>query len=294
MLQGFARRTVEGRAAQIHVAMGGAGPPVLMLHGYPQTHLAWHCIAPDLAQDFTVIAPDLRGYGESRLVGGPGEPKDFSKRAMALDLVDLMHALGFDRFAVVGHDRGARVGYRLALDRPDMVSAFASLTVIPTIEVWDRADKSFAMGAYHWFLFAQPADLPERLVAADPGFFFDWTLRRMAKYHDRLAPAAVAAYRAAFLKPEVRHAMFNDYRAGATLDSEHDDADRRAGRRLRCPVFVSWEKGRYESGETPIDIWRKWANAVGGTPIDAGHLQAEEAPEAVLGHLLPFLRRHAR
>jgi haloacetate dehalogenase len=293
MFEGFAHRFIEVGAARLRVAIGGDGPPVLLLHGYPQTHLAWHVIAPVLAKEFTVVAPDLRGYGESRLLAGPGGPADFCKRALAIDQAELMQALGFERFAVVGHDRGARVGYRLALDRPDLVAGFFSLTVIPTIEMWDRADKAFAMGAYHWFLFAQPADLPERLVGGDPGYFFDWTLRRMARYLDRLSPAAVAAYRAAFERAEVRSAVFNDYRAGATIDSEHDAADRKAGRRLQCPVFVTWEQSRFTSGETPIDIWRNWADAVDGAPIDAGHLQAEEAPEEVLAHLLPFLRRHA-
>ncbi len=294
MMEGFSYRTIATSAARLHVAVGGAGPPLLLLHGYPQTHLAWHRVAPALAKEFTVIAPDLRGYGESRVVDGNAGPASFSKRAMATDQVELMDALGFSRFAVIGHDRGARVGYRLALDRPEKVAAFASLTVIPTIDVWEATNKSFAMGAYHWFLFAQPSDLPERLVGADPGYFFDWTLRKMARHHDRLSPPAVAAYRAAFLKPEVRQAMFNDYRAGATFDHEHDAADRTAGRRLSCPVFVTWEKGRFENGETPIDIWRRWANEVDGTSIDSGHLQAEEAPETVLAHLLPFLRLYAK
>lgn len=292
MFEGFALRSIDVGPARLNVAIGGSGPPLLLLHGYPQTHLAWHAIAPVLAKEFTVVAPDLRGYGASRLTAGDGGPADFCKRALALDQAELMRLLGFGRFAVMGHDRGARVGYRLALDRPELVSAFVSLTVIPTIEMWDRADKAFAMGAYHWFFFAQAADLPERLVGGDPGFFFDWTLRRMAKHYDRLSPAAIAAYRDAFCRAEVRSAIFNDYRAGATLDSEHDAADREAGRRLQCPVFVTWEQGRFASGETPIDIWRTWADSVDGTPIDAGHLQAEEAPDEVLAHVLPFLRRH--
>ncbi|MGE3743433.1 MAG: alpha/beta fold hydrolase [Geminicoccaceae bacterium] len=292
MFEGFAYRSVDVGPARLTVAIGGEGPPLLLLHGYPQTHLAWHAIAPVLAREFTVVAPDLRGYGASRLIAGEGGPAAFCKRALALDQAELMRLLGFARFAVIGHDRGARVGYRLALDRPDLVSAFVSLTVIPTIEMWDRADKAFGMGAYHWFFFAQAADLPERLVGADPGFFFDWTLGRMAKYFDRLSPAAIAAYREAFCRAEVLSAIFNDYRAGATLDSEHDAADRRAGRRVQCPVFVTWEQGRFATGETPIDIWRSWARSVDGAPIDAGHLQAEEAPDEVLAHVLPFLRRH--
>jgi haloacetate dehalogenase len=293
MLEGFQYRRVATPAASIAVASGGSGPPLLLLHGYPQTHLAWHRIAPVLAQTFTVVAPDLRGYGDSTLSGSESGPPAFAKRAMALDQVAVMQALGFERFAVMGHDRGARVAYRLALDHSQRVAALVSLTVIPTLEVWQRATKEFAMGAYHWFLFAQPFDLPERLIGGDPGHFFDWTLRKMARYPERLDREAVAAYRAAFLRAEVRHAMMNDYRAGATLDEEHDRADREQGRRLSCPVCVTWEAGRYQTGETPIEIWRRWAGEVSGGPIEAGHLQAEEAPDEVLAVALSFLRAHS-
>ena len=277
----------------MNVASAGNGPPLLLLHGYPQTHLAWHRLAPVLAREFTVVAPDLRGYGDSTLTGPESGPPAMAKRALALDQIAVMRSLGFERFAIMGHDRGARVAYRLALDHPEHVSALVSLTVIPTLEMWQSTTKAFAMGAYHWFLFAQPFDLPERLLGADPGYFFDWTLRKMARYPERLDPAAVAAYRAAFLRAEVRHAMMNDYRAGAKLDEEHDRTDRDQGRHLACPVCVTWESGRYESGETPIEIWRHWADDVSGGPIEAGHLQAEEAPDDVLAIALPFLRMHA-
>jgi haloacetate dehalogenase len=293
MLRGFQYRRIATSAASISVASGGSGPPLLLLHGYPQTHLAWHRIAPILAQTHTVVAPDLRGYGDSTHIGNEDGPPAFAKRVMALDQIAVMKALGFERFAVMGHDRGARVAYRLALDHHERVAALVSLTVIPTLEMWQRTTKAFAMGAYHWFLFAQPFDLPERLIAGDPGYFFDWTLRKMAKYPERLDPAAVAAYRAAFLCADVRHAMMNDYRAGATLDEEHDRADRDQGRRLACPVCVTWEAGRYDAGETPIEIWRRWADQVSGGPINAGHLQAEEAPDEVLAIALPFLRAHS-
>jgi haloacetate dehalogenase len=221
------------------------------------------------------------------------EPAALSKRAMAMDQIEVMQACGFDQFAVLGHDRGARVAYRLALDHPERVNALVSLTVIPTIEVWERTSKGFAMGAWHWLFFAQPFDLPERLIGGDPGYFFDWTLTKMAKYPERLAPQAIAAYRAAFMRADVRRAIFNDYRAGATLDEEHDREDRRRGRRLGCPVYVTWEADRYHTGETPIDIWHAWADEVQGCPIDAGHLQAEEAPEELIAAVLPFLRTHA-
>lgn len=258
------------------MAYAGDGPPLLLLHGYPETHLAWHRIAPVLARNFTVVAPDLRGYGDSA-VRQEG-PDGMSKRAMALDQRAIMATLGFERFAVIGHDRGGRVAYRLALDHSDKVIALVSLTVIPTLEMWARTTKGFAMDAYHWFLFAQPHDLPERLIGGDPGYFFDWTLARMARYPERLSPQAVSAYRAAFLKPAVRQAIMNDYRAGATVDEAHDRADHDAGRRLSCPIYVTWESGRYRDGNTPIDIWRRWAADVHGSEIDAGHCRPRRHP----------------
>jgi haloacetate dehalogenase len=290
-IEGFQYRRVASLGADLNVAWAGSGPPLLLLHGYPQTHLAWHRIAPILARDFTVVAPDLRGYGDS-IVTAEG-PEGMAKRTMALDQLAIMEALDFNRFAVVGHDRGGRVAYRLALDHPARVAALVSLTVIPTLEMWARTTKAFAMGAYHWFLFAQPHDLPERLIGADPGFFFDWTLRRMARYPERLTPEAVAAYRAAFLRPEVRQAVMNDYRAGAAVDEAHDQADRNTGRRVACPVYVTWESGRYRDGDTPIEIWRHWADNVDGAAIEAGHLQAEEAPEDLLRLITPFLKKHS-
>jgi haloacetate dehalogenase len=207
---------------------------------------------------------------------------------MAADQLTVMKRLGFDQFAIVGHDRGARVGYRLALDNPQAVTALVCLTVIPTADVWAAADKKFGTNAYHWFLFAQEFDLPEKLIGADPDYFLDWTLRRMAADPGCPAAEAVAEYRRCFRRPEVRHAMMEDYRAGAGCDDEDDKADLAVGKKLRCPVQVLWEARR----PSPIEIWRRWADRVEGAPIDAGHLLAEEAPEAVLGAIRPFLRRH--
>ncbi|HKU96278.1 MAG TPA: alpha/beta hydrolase [Vineibacter sp.] len=273
--------------------VGGSGPPVLLLHGYPQTHVAWHRVAPVLAQHFTVVATDLRGYGDSTAPPTDDDHTPFSKRAMAAEQVAVMRALGFDRFAVVGHDRGGRVGYRLALDHPRHVTAFASLTVVPTIDMWQRTDKAFALGVYHWFLFAQPYDLPERLVGADPDYFLDWTLRKMTRGRSFLAPEAVAEYRRCFRRPEVRHAMMEDYRAAASIDADIDAADVGTGRKLACPVHVLWEVSRHAGGETPLETWQRWADAVSGQAIDAGHLMAEEVPDTVLAGILPFLRQHA-
>ncbi|WP_143198836.1 alpha/beta hydrolase [Bradyrhizobium sp. NAS80.1] len=292
MFNGFERHEIQTDGATIAAFMAGSGPPLLLLHGYPQTHVAWHRIAPVLARDYTVVATDLRGYGDSR---GPqqADASAYSKRTMARDQVAVMKQFGFDRFAVIGHDRGARVGYRLALDHPGAVRAFVSLTVIPTSEVWARAGRDFALGAYHWLLFAQPYDLPERLLSGDPDFFLDRTLRRMTKEFGCLSDGALSVYREAFRRPDVRHAMMQDYRAGATIDHEHDLADRAAGRTLDCPVLVLWEQGRFSETDSPLQIWRNWAVDVEGWAIPGGHLQPEEQPEAVLAAVKPFLSRYA-
>lgn len=294
--QGFRVERLRLSEADIHAEIGGSGPPLLLLHGYPQTHVAWHRVAPELARSFTVIAPDLRGYGDST---GPrrdaGEDPEshghYSKRAMAEDVLALMQAQGFERFAVLGHDRGGRVAYRLCLDHPDAVVCFSSLTVIPSEEMWKRAGMAFGMRAWHWYMFAQPYDLPERLLRGDPEYFLDWTLKRMTQREGAVTPAALREYRRAFNKESVRHAMMEDYRSGATLDLEHDRADRAAERRLACPMQVIWSaslRGRPD----PLEIWRGWALQVEGATIDCGHLMAEEAPEEVLALVLPFLRRH--
>jgi len=290
MLDGFHCHDVQTEDATIAAFIGGSGPPLLLLHGYPQTHFAWRHVAPVLASDYTVVAPDLRGYGDSR---GPqrADASAYSKRTMARDQLAVMKQFGFDRFAVVGHDRGARVGYRMALDHPEAVRAYVSLTVVPTSEVWARAGKDFALGAYHWMLFAQPYDLPERLLSGDPDFFLDWTLHRMTKDAGAVSDDARAAYREAFRRPEVRHAMMQDYRAGASVDHEHDLADRAAGKVLDCPVLVLWEEGRFSDPNTPLQIWRNWARNIDGRAIPGGHLQPEEQPEAVLAAVRPFLER---
>lgn len=290
MLPGFERHDIPTDGATIASFIGGSGPPLLLLHGYPQTHVAWRHIAPVLARDYTVVATDLRGYGDSR---GPQQvfASAYSKRVMATDQLAVMNHFGFDRFALIGHDRGARVGYRLALDHPGVVRAYVSLTVIPTSDVWAHAGKDFALGAYHWLLFAQPFDLPERLLSGDPDFFLDWTLRKMTKDPAAVSNDALSAYREAFRRPEVRHAMMQDYRAGATIDHEHDLADRAAGRVLDCPVLVLWEQGRFVPADRPVQIWKNWAADVEGWAIPGGHLQPEEQPEAVLDAIGPFLAR---
>jgi haloacetate dehalogenase len=289
---GFEARSIELGDARIHVEVGGSGPPLLLLHGYPQTHVAWHRVAPVLARHFTVVAPDLRGYGDS--TGPAGDPLHLNhcKRTLAADKLALMRALGFERFAVMAHDRGARVGYRLALDTPEAVRCFVSLTVIPTEEMWKRAGMAFGLKAFHWYLFAQPFDLPERMLRADPAYYLDWTLRNMVQKVDAVTPEALAEYHRAFAKESVRHAMLEDYRAAASIDLRHDREDLAAGRRLACPVQVLWSASNTAQPD-PAEVWKTWADTVEGGTVDCGHLMAEEAPEEVLAQVLPFLRRHA-
>jgi haloacetate dehalogenase len=278
--------------ARIAGLVGGEGPPVLLLHGYPETSLAWRHIAPVLAQYHTVVLTDLRGYGDS--TGPVGvSPEAYSKRVMAQDQIAVMAHLGFHRFAVIGHDRGARVGYRMALDTPQAVSAFVSLTVIPTADMWRRADRNFGLAAYHWYLLAQPHDFPERLIGADPDYFLDATLERMALVPDAYADA-LGAYREAFRRSEVRHAMCQDYRAGATVDLAHDQLDLSEGRKLRCPVMVLWAEHKAPH-ISPLDTWRPWVGAlvVGRAVPGCGHLLPEEVPETVLAEVTPFFAEFA-
>jgi len=290
VLGGFATRRIDTGEASIQLSVGGAGPPLLLLHGYPQTHVCWHLVAPRLARRFTVVCPDLRGYGESR--GPPTGTADhaaYSKRAMARDQVVVMSALGFERFAVTGHDRGGRVAYRLALDHPERVTRLALLDIVPTGEMVARVDRSLAYGTYHWFFLAQPFDLPERLIGADPDFYLDWTIRSWAGEGAALAPEAMDHYRAAFRNPAAIHAACEDYRAGLGIDAELDAADKQAGRRITCPLLVLWGERRPErKADQWLSIWRQWATNVEGGPVTSGHFLAEERPDEIADRLERF------
>lgn len=287
---GFARLEVEARDVSFRGRIGGSGPPVLLLHGYPQTHVAWRLIAPTLARSHTVIVPDLPGYGDSRTHND--QPR-WTKRRVGAALVALMDRLGHERFAVVGHDRGARAGYRLALDHPQRVSEYASLTVIPTLDAFASVDKTFALNAWHWFFLAQPADLPERMLAVDPDAYIDAALTKMAGSLERIDPSALDAYRVAFRNDDVRHAICEDYRAAAFEDLEHDASDLAAGRKLTCPVLVLWsEREQQARSRLPLDAWSRWAANVTGQGLPGGHLLPEDAPNEVLTQLQPFLVGH--
>lgn len=269
---------------------GGDGPPLLLVHGYPQNHVMWHKLAPRLAQRFTVVAPDLRGYGASGKPPTDAQHLPYSKRAMALDLVEVMTALGFDRFDIVGHDRGARVTYRLALDHPQRVRRAAVLDIVPTIEQFERMDRNGARAAYHWFFLAQPAPFPETLIGKDPDYFLEYSMQTWCGTPGAFTPEAMAAYREAFRDPAVIHATCEDYRAGIGCDCAFDDADRKAGKKITAPLLaLSGSRGRPFRGDRLLDIWKNWVLDLRGDSLECGHFIAEEAPDALLEKLLPFL-----
>ncbi|WP_035858609.1 alpha/beta fold hydrolase [Cryptosporangium arvum] len=287
MSDGFVTERVDVGEVVVNVRHGGDGPPLLLLHGYPETHRMWDPVAGELAADFTVVTPDLRGYGDSSAPRTVADHTTYGKRAMGRDAVALMRHLGFDRFDVVGHDRGGRVSYRLALDHPDVVRRLSVLDIVPTAEVWARADARFALGYWHWPLLAQPEPIPETLIAADPDwFFFD------AQFGGALRSfAAIDDYARHVRDPKVIHAVCEDYRAGATCDRAADEADRAAGRRIGCPVQVLWgSRGAVGAWYDPLAVWREWADDVTGEAIESGHFIPEENPSATLAALRRFHR----
>jgi haloacetate dehalogenase len=274
--------------------VGGSGPPLLLLHGYPQTHLMWNAAAPLLADRFTVVATDLAGYGDSLRPAPTTDHAPHSKRAMAIDQIQAMQALGYERFVVAGHDRGGRVAYRMALDHPDRVTALAVLDIVPTAEVWARADDRLALVYWHWGFLAQPAPLPERLIAGDPDAYFDHHLRSigLGGVPGRYPDAVIAAYRAQLSDAGAVEAICEDYRAGATIDRQLDEADR--GRPIECPVLVLWgTRGALGPlyGDVPA-VWRAWARDVRGRGVEASHFLVEDRPEEVASELAAFFERH--
>jgi haloacetate dehalogenase len=285
MFEGFRLSTIDTAQASIRVRHGGSGPPLLLLHGSPQTHVMWHLLAPRLAEDFTVIATDLRGYGDSSKPESTPDHEPYSKRAMALDQVEVMKHFGFERFALCGHDRGGRVGYRMALDHPGVVTKLAVLDIAPTWEAFSRADMAFGLGYWHWFFLAQPYDLPERMIGTDPTYFFLSREERSRIF----APEALDEYLRCFRDPRTVHAICEDYRAAATLDFAHDEADHRDGRRITCPVLALWgQKGFLEEWYDVLDVWSGWAGDVRGRALQCGHYLPEEAPEETYAELQAF------
>jgi haloacetate dehalogenase len=286
MFEGFRLSMIDTGDAVIRVRHGGSGTPLLLLHGNPQTHVMWHKIAPRLARDFSVVAPDLRGYGDSSKPPTTPDHAPYSKRTMARDQIAVMRQMGYERFFVAGHDRGGRCAYRLALDYPERVLKLAVLDIVPTGEAFRRADMAFGLGFWHWFFLAQPYDLPERLIGADPDYFF---LRaRHPASEPFFAPEAQEDYVRCFRNPETIHAICEDYRAAATADFVDDEADR-GKRRIACPVLALWSRrGDLEAWYDVLAIWRGWADDVRGRALDCGHYLAEEAPDETYSELRAF------
>lgn len=288
MFNGFQPAQIATTGATINLVRKGEGPPVLLLHGYPQTHAMWHRVAPALADRFTVVCADLRGYGGSSKPFGEADHSTYAKRAMALDMVEVMAALGFERFAVVGHDRGGRVGHRMALDHPERVERLAVLDIVPTYHALTHVTREMATLYYHWFFLAQPHDLPERLIGADPEGYLRTKLAGWGSHAAVFAPEAYAEYERCFRDPATIHATCEDYRAAATIDLAHDGPDR--ARRLTCPVLVLWgERGVPHRLYDVLSVWRGYADHVRGRSLPTGHYLAEEAPEQTAAELLAFL-----
>lgn len=288
MLEGFEQSSIETTGATINVLRAGSGPPVLLLHGWPQTLTQWHRVAPLLAERFTVVVADLRGHGDSSKPAGGERHAAYAKREHARDQVEVMAALGFERFALVGHDRGARVAHRMALDHADRVLQLVLLDVAPTLFVVESTSHSSAWANYHWYFLTQPYDLPERLIGANPDYYLRWTLRSWSGGDDSfLDEQAVMEYTRCFRDPATIHATCEDIRALVSVDLEHDLADRAGNRLVECPLLVLWGT-RWRSADL-LSPWRDYARNVQGRPIDAGHWLAEERPSELAAELLGFL-----
>ncbi len=287
MFQKFEQRRIQSSSAEINLRIGGEGPPLLLLHGYPETHVMWAKVADELAECFTVVCSDLRGYGDSSKPESDGRHNAYSKRAMALDQVEVMEALGFPRFSVAGHDRGARVTHRMALDHPDRIERCAVIDIAPTLTMYENTDMAFARGYYHWFFLIQPADLPERMIGADPTYFLRWTLESWGADKDFYTDEAFAEYSRCFQDPSCLHATCEDYRAGASVDLEHDRAD--LERKIEAPLLVLWgDKGLVGRTYDVLEVWREKARHVEGHAVASGHFVPEEAPGETLAALKDF------
>jgi haloacetate dehalogenase len=295
MFSGFETSRVDVGETTIFIRRKGSGRPLLLLHGFPQTHLMWHRVAPALAEEFTVICADLRGYGASGKPPSRPDHAPYSKSAMALDMVRMMEAQGFPRFSLAGHDRGGRVAYRMALDHADHVDRIALLDVIPTSEAFRRADARFVLAFWPWSLLAQPEPLPERLITADPAIVVDNALGSWGSDRLSFLPEARAAYIDALRDPDTVHAICEEYRAAATIDVAKDRENQDASRRILCPVLVLWSEGSgldtwYEEAGGPLGIWRDWAADVTGRSISGGHFFPEQNSTETLSELRSFFR----
>lgn len=287
LFPGFETQRLAGAGAEINLVVGGGGPPLLLLHGNPLTHVSWHKIAADLARDYTVVAPDLRGYGDSEKPDGGDDHAAYSFRAMGEDCFAIMDQLGFDRFAVAGHDRGARVGFRMALDRPERVTRLAALDIVPTHAVLSNVSLGWGLESYHWFFMAQKAPFPEKLLSADTDYYIDYKLNKKGVGLSIFDPRAMAEYKRCTTPYQI-HAVCEDYRATVTVDFEMDKADF-GTRKIRCPVLVLWGSNSHCGRHfDPIELWSDWAEDLRGFAVPTGHYPAEERPDLILAAFADF------
>jgi haloacetate dehalogenase len=293
-LPGFEHLEIEGAGARIACSVAGEGPPLLLLHGHPQNRLTWHKIAPELVRaGYRVVLADLRGYGDSEKPPSAPDHSPYSKRAMAADQIAVMRTLGAERFSVIGHDRGARVAHRMALDFPDVVASLTLIDIAPTATMYERTDMAFAMRYFWWFFLVQPAPLPERMIGANPAFFLEKHIRGQMKRAGAYDADLVREYLRCYQRPETIHAICEDYRAAASIDLEHDAADDAAGHKVRAPLQALW--GAQGTVGTLYDVlatWREKAVAVEGRALACGHTLQEELPEETAAEILAFLARH--
>lgn len=293
MFEDFTAAEIHTGETTIFVRTHGSGPPILLLHGFPETHLMWHRVATLLAQQFTVVCADLRGYGNSGCPASTVNHEPYSKRAMARDMIAVMKRLGFTRFSVAGHDRGGRVAYRLALDHPEQIVRLAVLDIVPTETVWERADDRFALAFWPWLLLAQPEPLPERILTTAAETIVDNAVTQWGSLADAFPAEVRTAYIAALQDLQHAHAICEEYRAAATIDREHDRADRAQGRRIACPTLALWSASGalaswYVNEGGPVGIWQQWANDVRGKAIEGGHFFPEEVAEETATALIDF------
>ena len=289
LFPGFASHWIDTSVGRMFARAGGSGPPLLCLHGYPQTHVMWHRVAPELARHFTLVLPDLPGYGWSAVPEAKTDHAPYTKRAMADVMIEIMEGLGHARFRLAGHDRGGRVAYRLALDHPGRLISLATLDIVPTWSMWHTFDAKLAMRAWHWTFLAQPAPLPELLLGKAANEYFDLlTAKWLAGKKDAFDARALAHYRASFTDPLRIHTSCEDYRAGQSTDVAYDEADRKTGNKIACPMLALWGAGGLPRDLDPLAVWREWATNVQGAAIDCGHFLCEEAPDATAKALIEF------
>jgi haloacetate dehalogenase len=290
MFEGFSDASANVDGITIHAIKGGHGPALLLLHGHPQTHVIWHKVAPALAQHFTVIAADLRGYGDSGKPPGAADHSNYSKRRMAQDQVELMRSLGYESFAVIGHDRGGRVGARMALDHPAAVTRLVTLDVAPTLAMYEQTSFAFARAYWHWFMLVRPAPFPETLIRADPDLYLKQTIGARSAGLAPFMAQAYAEYLRCLSDPSTAHGICEDYRASITIDLEHDRATLAAQERIACPFMALWgAQGVIEQCFDPLAEWRAYAPHVQGGSLPCGHYIPEETPQLLLDRVLPFL-----